>query len=760
LFTLYLNNKQVFPQSKTSIKLTRENPVLSSGGDYTLDVTLPLKNEPRNVKALNLTPLFNLQSNPLPTATEQYEFKLYCGVLTLTGTARVTQYDEENAKLQLTANAAQTVADAEAAGVTSIYSEAVYVDDLVQGVYFTNSGWGDAPATDYMSRIARYLLDMANPNGGTFSYRHAPNGSNIAVLFPIYNAEEDVLVNPMMTGVFIDDSTSTDSPTIHTQYSIRLLEGGKWNTPQPCPYQLSSMGGSFQYCVTETNGNTEETFAFQPYFYLVIEKIMSVLGYTLEEDGTGKSTDVLATDWRSRVFIANARPTQSLKAILPHWTLKEFFAQVSRFFGVQFIITGKSYKIVNRLQGLTDAANSEEADTATNYIRIDNIVNEFTAEVDKDYDDDLAAEVGDTPVNYAFAEDNNFLKLSDDLVNYCGINTDYLDTDDPTTDIAAAFTAKRAADTTDTYYIKNLRDFARKIYYAGKADDKTLGYYVIIFKDTEITDDTLSTGDFIIQRIGMYHPLNRTATTDGTSELKIVPCRQVEITSCGLSSDYANPAKVYLYHDTTDGIKYYYISHDYTAELTNTDRKPYTLLLTTGSVTAPADETALPSDIICDETEIPTDSKLDVIEVAYVPLKDNTTAKITYKTEVSQYKGTVNLTYCQPLGTRVIEGGNKDYEYRLPTEVYEGSFPNDPHDPFRIEQNATTGISVFRHPASVNIDSRVIVEADFLDNLNRYDPSAIYLLHGKPHLCQKLELTITPVTGLNAQKKGYFIPIN
>lgn len=88
-------------------------------------------------------------------------------------------------------------------------------------------------------------------------------------------------------------------------------------------------------------GDEAYTIAPQPYLYMVIEKVLEALGYTVR-------TNTIRSNWMSRIFIANAHADTVLAHLLPHWTVDEFLEEVRNFFGVYIIVEGKNVDIIGR----------------------------------------------------------------------------------------------------------------------------------------------------------------------------------------------------------------------------------------------------------------------------------------------------------------------------------------------------------------------------------------------------------------------------
>jgi len=93
---LYLNNTQVYPDGKQSIKLVRENPYFTQAESYTLDVTLPmdiLENRQffQNIQRMEKSKQTSVMSCRLAVDNKPL----------LQGSAKVTQVTEREVKVQL-----------------------------------------------------------------------------------------------------------------------------------------------------------------------------------------------------------------------------------------------------------------------------------------------------------------------------------------------------------------------------------------------------------------------------------------------------------------------------------------------------------------------------------------------------------------------------------------------------------------------------------------------------------------------------------
>ena len=93
---IYINDKQVFPAEKQSIKLTRENPYFTNSDSYTLDVTLPMS-------VVSNREVFENRNFFIRTKTfSKMKARLVVNnVVLLDGSAKITHVTEDDVKVQL-----------------------------------------------------------------------------------------------------------------------------------------------------------------------------------------------------------------------------------------------------------------------------------------------------------------------------------------------------------------------------------------------------------------------------------------------------------------------------------------------------------------------------------------------------------------------------------------------------------------------------------------------------------------------------------
>lgn len=728
MFLLLINHHPVTLQAGTSFKITRKNPALTDGGDYSLDLTLPLSGCPDNLRALTL-PLHHFQQSLTTIPAKTYPFTLTADEFHLEGTARVTEIDETTAKLQLKAGTLTTpLGDESTTPAATLYSEDQYIDTLLSSSYFTTPtkiSDHDAP-NGTLSLLSRLLTPFDNPEeyieSSPYSYRGYTNGQ-LFVAYPIYSEADSIMANERQYALF-PDPLNDGEWTFHSSFRLadRDLDNVEAFTYNPEPYTAEA-DGHYQIL-------SSYTFAPQPYLYVILERALTLLGYTPYTDTNDPNAhDILLSDYRRRIFIANARSTTNLGFMLPHWTLKEFFQQVQNFLGILIHISGHTYRILNRWH----TANT----TTTDYIPLTQIENERTVEISDDYDDDITAYTGDAPLRYTLDTTNNYLQLQSSLTEYIGIDSTTYTT---LAQLRAAKEKARKEADTDT-----LAQMRTTIYYL--ADERT--YYII-----HSPNDTTATP----RRVGIYSPNNPTCTDEDTTPLKIVPAR--------LTGIQDPVAKAYYYVSETTSPRLYRSGGDTTVQHGLYPLRPIPCLTTTDTTVAQSREKLTAYSIISGESEIENTTKPDRIEVALNPrmIQEQSPSQITYHDilPIQFVTDDPNLTITNksklytayPTATRVIEG----YESLLYDDDTE--FPASDYAPFRLEGNTPqSGLPYYQSPLTP-FDTRVQSQYTFHDRLESgYDPTRIYLIRGIPHLCLQLELTLTPDHGLSPRKVGKFIPL-
>lgn len=199
------------------------------------------------------------------------------------------------------------------------------------------------------------------------------------VMYPVYNTTADVVVN--YCGIMYDSNDSSYKPV----YNDMLMP-------------------------TEEGKENPLLESWQPFVWLIAKKIAKACGYNLaDKDNALKQDDLLG-----RIFIVNGSGSPYLKSCLPHWTVNEWWNEVRKAFGVVLSIdnTTRTARLEN--------VDSHFADNDS-FVFIDNVVDEYTADLDDDTNDDVSV----CNTKFADHDSDNVALLSDDVIAAARYNDDF-----------------------------------------------------------------------------------------------------------------------------------------------------------------------------------------------------------------------------------------------------------------------------------------------------------------------------------------------
>lgn len=449
MFELFLNGKTAIIKKDSSFKLTRENPFLKDVGDYTLDVVLPLSiNENRLIFGL----ASRLDVNKRTILDTRYDFKLRADNLRLEGSATVTEINNEEIKVQLLAGAEDLAIKSKNQDGSDIYVDELDLGQAYKELYIRETGSEDGfNMKSLISLFVNKKTDTFDPE----SYMYGLHTQTDCVCFPIYSNADSDWSNKRNVSVFRNESKAGKDYSVYFQWALSTS-----NQTEP------GNGG----CVIQDN----LVLAPQPYFYIIIDKIFNALGYTVIRND-------IESSWMADIFIANSRALLNFSDILPHWTVYEFIDEVQNFFGVRFLINGKSVSIVFK-KYLFDL----ESPTALN-----DILDDFTISCDSDAQLDTSLANVDYDMDF-----DAILKLPDEVYQKVEVKT--------------------FNDSTE----------AKNYYDSLTEEEKSLSNFLLEDKSNNITYASLSLyGSFNFHQVDMMSALYRRESRDIDIKLRIVPCK-------------------------------------------------------------------------------------------------------------------------------------------------------------------------------------------------------------------------------------------
>ena len=327
MLTLLIDNQQAIIKAGTTFKITRVNPYFDTTGDYTFEVTLPLRHCPAN-RAIFGTPDLP-QSRHIPLLGQRHTMQLIAPPLALRGTATITSVTESDIRVQLIAGTGALINT-----LTDDDNTTQYIDQMDLG-----NAWDSFPPTvayvigdnheicrpgiDLATQIKIFKAMPTTPALDSLTMAFGTSDQTDAVIFPVCASDDEhyKLYNAI--------DFSQDRPHLATYINEILVDvkvNGKGENPE-----------DFIYTTTKTDVTT---LSPQPYLLDILQRIIRATGYTIG-DWSAYTTNPLTAG----LYITNVRETLSRAAALPHWTLKELLTQVQNFLGATFTISDDTHTI-------------------------------------------------------------------------------------------------------------------------------------------------------------------------------------------------------------------------------------------------------------------------------------------------------------------------------------------------------------------------------------------------------------------------------
>lgn len=206
MIELFLDKTKVYIASSETIKLSRENPYITSSGDYTLDVQVPLS-------ILNNRQFFG----PWHRLEKRKKVKVYTALLyannicVLNGSAKVTEITNETVKLQLYGDRSE---------FNAVFGE-VYIDELslpyVKSQYNNSGRFGG-------SRTGNSSSSSENTENDKLAIQDSEEGWSKFVYPSLYNEAADSVVNVYTSVHMLDNTRIPVKPAIKIpQYNLLFV---------------------------------------------------------------------------------------------------------------------------------------------------------------------------------------------------------------------------------------------------------------------------------------------------------------------------------------------------------------------------------------------------------------------------------------------------------------------------------------------------------------------------------------------------------
>lgn len=642
MFTLHIGGKPATIKKGNTIKITRENPFFTGSGDYTLDITLPLKGCPGNQKIFGCLHRQELPENYLPQT--RFEARILTGQLEIIGTAAVLNVTNEEVKIQMTAGRTDL------RHVLDTLEEECVCDVKLGKV------WSELPA---------FRLD----EGG---WTQIEKPQDACLLFHGHhliqgNDGKEYNVQQIMHG----DYTQTSAVVLPLYSTANEMLANK------CAFQ--KVNDQYQYTLVRNlqNGNYA-TITPMPYLYHVVRIFVEHFGYQFEDR-------LQPSHPFHKLIIVNSFITLDVNEMLPKWSPAKFIQEVENLLGIIFNVEGKTVAVMELDEFLQGHVNF-----------IKQATDERTTEVNKDQATDSSSLYGN--VDYGWDDIDASVRLPEEVWE----NADVIRMDN-LQEIQAHFNALGQQEKETSRFL-----------YLNRANGNV---YAILHPHN-------TANEYSLVRVDQFGPLIR---EEGSRSINIV----MEMV----------PAGTTIGTDPATG-SYEGSEEDFTE---STDiAKGIPTLATANQIMSINKHYSV--DIAINSEGDETNTVAERPDKLLVAIYDPAIAANPF---VQAWDG---KKYPIAIGQPYIRHPESNLPV-CPENIHVIGTTDIGPDFFSLcnkEQSSGIAGCLGKSP---NVDTRVIHEFEFLDNITR--PDGTFIIRGRKYLCQKIELTLDE-DGLQPLKKGYF----
>lgn len=394
MIQLFLDGMPAIPKDNQSIKLTAENHFFTKSASYTYDVELPLAIDENRRIFGNIHRMDISKQQRIMEAVLNVD-----NVTVLSGTAHITSVSDASVKVQLLGEAA-SYNYGNKLGET-------FIDELDLGNWFMvtwpdgshwvhprgqqQGHWEYYPEDTEFKGTARPVFVRATFNyDGTWDYDNilyrVYDGTYPWVAFPVMNSNAEFLCNG---------------------FAFRFSDPGTGNARPLIPFFRGYVG-------ERTTRNDKEaavtSTAIQPFVWIIAELVAKATGFTLDR----KDNALFTNHFFKRIFIVNANNMIECNKCLPHWSVNDFWTQLENTFGLVL-----SFDYANKRMWLKHRADHYRK--FANIVCIDNVVDEYSVEVD----DSTKTDISVNSVGFSDFDANPADLLDEYITENCDVNNDF-----------------------------------------------------------------------------------------------------------------------------------------------------------------------------------------------------------------------------------------------------------------------------------------------------------------------------------------------
>ena len=280
----HINGKIGYPDIKSEVKVTKENPYLKNGGSYTMDVNFPMS-IPENAKLFGNLHRMDVSKANMRTYDD---CMLYVeNYMLVRGSGRVTEVTDTTVKLQIVGGYYDVKYRSK---FYKVFLDRIDTYPQVDAKY-RKINWGEngCRVKEEDMIMVRSEIRQKGYVGDKYQY----------VFQPTYDLDNDMIAN---------------------------------YTPQVYDHQ----GGS-----SWTNETALVNTAVQPNLMMILRCVLQYMGYSIESN----SYDI--SPW-NELIIANVRQTFNIAYAIPHWSVATFLDEFSNLFNASFLFDEekKSVRVV------------------------------------------------------------------------------------------------------------------------------------------------------------------------------------------------------------------------------------------------------------------------------------------------------------------------------------------------------------------------------------------------------------------------------
>ncbi|MDO4756600.1 MAG: hypothetical protein Q4A54_09660 [Parabacteroides sp.] len=382
MIELLINSLPVDLPADFSFQMDYENEFFTKASEYSLDIELPLLGSPNNQKIFG-----NIHRSTTPKDNVNYEAVAYVkGRCVAHGSAIILGISDTIVRIQLVGNTSYI----------NYFTSETYIDELDLG-YAETGQFSDISNTEFLNTSYIPQSDFAKGFGSV-------DDTDMVLFWSYYKDPKEI---SDAHNIFAQRHPNSPFPTF-----------GNNNTARFEMMRLSN-------------------YACQPYLLKVIERIVSVMGFTIRRNDLNHT-------WLRNLYICNCKGSKwtdwnnsyasddgsiTYKAILrlpmskalPHWTVTTFFDEVEKLCACVFV-----FNTYNKTVDIIQLDKFYDETASVFVVDDDSVVDQYEFEFsDSGEDKDLASG------NICFDKDytDKYLKMDAEVRDSIGTHNHYADYD-------------------------------------------------------------------------------------------------------------------------------------------------------------------------------------------------------------------------------------------------------------------------------------------------------------------------------------------